>query len=135
VELNKPESVLATGIRRPVPGGKEAMRFHLKQCLGLLAIFIFAMAVWASTRTDSTAYSVTQSTKVGTTQLAPGNYTLKAQESQNQLRILHDGNLVATVPCQWVKLSKKANNSEVFSTKNNVTRVEFQGRREAIKVG
>ena len=111
------------------------MRLNLKQLISLLAIFAFAMVVWASTRTDSTRYDVTQVIEIGHTQLQPGHYTLKANESKNKLRVIHDGKLVATVPVHWVKLQQKANNSEIFSNKNQVTRVEFQGRREAVSVG
>lgn len=111
------------------------MRFQVKPYLAVLAIFAFAMVASASMRTDSTRYNVTQMTKIGHTQLKPGNYTLKAQESKDQLRVLHDGKLIATVPCHWMKLAKKADNSEIFSNKNRVTRVEFQGRKEALKVG
>lgn len=110
------------------------MRFHLKTFTSVLAIFAFAMVVWAS-RTDSTRYDVTQPTEIGHVQLKPGQYTLKASESKDKLRVLRNGNVVATIPCHWVKLQQKANNSEIFSNKDRVTRVEFQGRKEAISVG
>ncbi|MGH9717758.1 MAG: hypothetical protein ACRD4R_13665 [Candidatus Acidiferrales bacterium] len=74
-------------------------------------------------------------TKIGHTDLQPGHYTLKANESKDKLRVLHNGKVVATVPCHWVKLQQKPNNTEIFSNKNRVTRVEFQGRRDAISVG
>lgn len=111
------------------------MRLNLKQLISVLAIFVFAMVVWASARTDSTRYDVTQTIKIGQTKLKPGHYTLKASESNDKLRVIEDGKLVATVPVHWVKLQQKANNSEIFSNKNHVTRVEFQGRSEAISVG
>jgi hypothetical protein len=111
------------------------MRLHLKQLISVVAIFVFAMVVWASTRTDSTSYNLTRTMKIGQTQLKPGNYTLKANESTDKLRVIHQGKLVATVPVHWVKLQRKASNSEIFSNKGHVTRVEFQGRKEAISVG
>ena len=111
------------------------MRSYVKKCLAVAAVLLFAAVVWASTRTDTTRYDVTQTMKIGQTQLKPGNYTLKANESQYQLRVLHDGVLVATIPCHWVKLNRKANNTEIFSNKNRVTRVQFQGRQEAVRVG
>lgn len=111
------------------------MRLHLKQIISVLAIFVFAMVVWASTRVDSTRYVVTQTINIGQTQLKPGHYTLKANESNDKLRVIHDGKLVATVPVHWVKLQNKADNTEIFSNKNQVTRVEFRGRREAVSVG
>lgn len=111
------------------------MRLYPKKCFAVVAILLFAAVVWASTRTDTMRYDVTQTTEIGNTQLNPGSYTLKANESQNQLRVLHDGKLVATVPCHWVKLNHKADTSEILSNKNQVTRVEFQGRQEAAKIG
>ena len=114
------------------------MRVHLKQYLGVLAVLAMAMPVWAgrsSSRTDSTPYDTMQTVTIGKTQLKAGHYTLKAKEAQHQLRVLQDGKLLATVPCHWVKLAKKADNSEIISNKNKVTRVEFEGRPEAVKVG
>lgn len=111
------------------------MGLRLKQLFSVLAIFAFAMVVWASTRTYSTRYDVTQKTEIGQTQLKPGRYMLKAKESKDQLRVLRHGKLIATVPCHWVKLAKKAHYSEIMSNKDQVTRVEFRGRREAVKVG
>ncbi len=111
------------------------MRLYAKKCLTVIAVVLFAAVAWGSTRTDSTHYDVTQTMEIGHTQLKPGHYTLKANESQDQLRVMHDGKLVATVPCHWIKLHQKANNSEIFSNKSRVTRVEFQGREEAVRVG
>ncbi len=107
----------------------------LKKYFAVVAIFAFAVVVWASTRTDSTPYDVTQTTEIGHAQLKPGRYTIKAKESMDKLKVFHDGRVVATVPCHWVKLHQKADDSEIFSTKDRVTRVEFQGRKEAIRVG
>jgi hypothetical protein len=111
------------------------MRVDVKKCIAVLAIFLFAVVVWASSRMDSTSYDATQPTEIGHTQLKPGHYMLKANESKDQLRVLHDGRVVATVPCRWVNLRQKANNTEIFSNKDRITRVEFQGRREAVSVG
>lgn len=111
------------------------MRTYLKKSFAVVAVLLFAAVVWASSRTDSTRYNITQTVKIGQTQLKPGDYTLKATESQDQLRVLHHGKLIATVPCHWVKLSRKANTDEIFSNKHQVTRVEFAGRQEAVRVG
>lgn len=111
------------------------MQVNLKKYLAVVAVFVFAAVVWASRRTDSTAYDVTQRVEIGQTQLKPGHYTIKANESKDQLRVFHDGKVVATVPCHWVKLHRKANNSEILSNQDRVTRVEFKGRAEAVSVG
>jgi hypothetical protein len=113
------------------------MNFHAKKCIGVLAVAALALPLWAgsSSHTDSTPFDAVQTAKIGQTQLQPGHYTLKAKESGNQLEILQEGKLIATVPCSWVELPQKAKNSEVLSSKNQVTQVEFRGRTEAVKIG
>jgi len=107
------------------------MHFDVKKLVAVLATFLFAAVLWASSRMDSTDYDVTKPTEIGNTQLMPGHYMLKASESVNQLRVLQDGKVLATVPCHWVKLDHKADDSEILTNANRVTRVEFKGRTEA----
>jgi hypothetical protein len=114
------------------------MKSHIRHYLGVLSVLILAMPVWAaknSSRKDSTDYDVTQVTMVGNTRLQPGHYTIEAREFENQFGILRDGKVIATVPCHWVKLPKKAEESEISSNRNRVNEVEFEGRAEAVKVG
>jgi hypothetical protein len=113
------------------------MSFQLTKYVGVLAVVALALPVWAksSSHTDSTTFEPEQSATIGQTQLKPGQYTLKATESGNQLEILQHGTVIATVPCTWVELGQKPRYSEVFSDKDRVTQVEFQGRMEAVKVG
>jgi hypothetical protein len=101
---------------------------------GLLLTVVPALAGGLK-HTDSTEFDVTQMTKIGTTELAPGDYVLRGKESQAQLDILQNGRVVATIPCHWVRLDKKAEMSEVYSTGSQVTEVKFEGRLEAAKVG
>jgi hypothetical protein len=63
----------------------------------------------------------------------PGNYQLRAEEGQSELQVIHDGKVVATVPCHWTKLTNKPANSEVQINDNQVTQVQFGGRIEAIE--
>lgn len=112
---------------------------HAKQLLVLSGSFLLSvvpiLAAGSSMHTDSTEFDTQQMVNIGNTQLQPGNYVIRAQESQTQLDILQDGKVVATVPCQWVRLNNKASRSEVLSNNNQVTEVEFQGRKEAAKIG
>lgn len=106
--------------------------------LGVLAVLGMALPAWAgrsSTRTDSTPFDTSQKVTLGKTQLQPGHYTFKAKESGNKMEVFKDGELVATVPCRWIQLSKKAQDSEIVSNRNRVTQVEFGGRTEAVKIG
>jgi len=114
------------------------MKSHARYYLGVLSVLILTMPAWAGSKPshkDSTDYDVTQVMMVGNTQLQPGHYTINAREFENQFDILRDGKVIATVPCQWVRLPKKAEQSEISSTSNHVNEVEFGGRNEAVKVG
>lgn len=113
------------------------MNFTAKAYLGAWAVLALTLPVLAksSQHTDSTTFDTSESQKIGQTELQPGRYTLKATESQNQLEIIQNNKVIATVPCTWVQLSNKAKNSEILSTKDRVTEVEFQGRTEAVKIG
>ncbi len=103
-----------------------------------VAAVILTAPVWAastSSHKDSTAFDPAQATTIGNTQLQPGHYTFEAREDQSQLNVIKNGKVVATVPCHWVQLQKKANNSEVLSNNNQVNEVKFGGRTEAAQVG
>lgn len=112
------------------------MSFHAKPCVGGLAIVLLALPAGAgSSRTDSISFGTSQDVVIGQTKLPPGNYTLRATESENRLEILKDNRVIATVPCTWLKLSQKAADSEVLQDGNKrVVQVEFQGRTEAVEV-
>jgi len=114
------------------------MKFHAKFYLGVLSALILTMPAWASKNSfhkDSTGYDVTRTTMIGTTQLQPGHYTIKATETEKQFEVLQDGKVIATVPCEWMTLPKKAEQSSIATNANRVSEVEFGGRKEALKVG
>lgn len=102
------------------------------------AIVALALPIWAkpkSDRTDSANWSPLETVTVGQTQVQPGDYTIKAQESGKTLQVIRDGKVVAEVPCHWVELPKKASNTQVDTTGNKMMEVEFAGRTEALQIG
>ena len=104
----------------------------------VVATLILTAPAWAGTapsHKDSTTFDVAQAITIGNTHLQPGQYTFEANEAQSQLNVLKDGKVVATVPCHWVQLQKKANNSEVLSNGNQVNEIRFGGRTQAAQVG
>lgn len=113
------------------------MRIHANKFLGGLAVLAVALPLWAgpSPHNDSIPFDVTNAATVGQTQLAPGHYTLEANEASNELNIRQNGKMVASVPCHWVQLPQKAHDSEVLSSNSRVTEIDFRGRIEALKVG
>jgi hypothetical protein len=108
------------------------MRFNKKAYFAAFAFSLFTLPVLAA-HTDSIPFETTQSTTIGTTQLNPGNYELRAEEGQSELQVIRDGKVIATVPCQWTQLTNKAADSEVISSNNQVTGVQFAGRTESVQ--
>lgn len=106
------------------------MRLNWKNTLGGLALLAMALPVWA--HTDSLPFVTNQTATIGGYKLAPGTYTLKASDTTNQVEVSKDGATVATVPCKWVQLQQKANESEVLTNNSKVTELEFSGKTEAV---
>lgn len=102
------------------------------------AALLMVLPIWAKPkpdRTDTANWEPIEAVTVGTTQIQPGDYTLRAQESGKMLEVLHEGKVVAQVPCHWIELPKKADNTEVSTNDNKVTQIQFAGRTEAIQIG
>ena len=107
------------------------MHLNYKKCLGGVALFALALPTWAA-HEDSTEWIVNQPATIGTTQVKPGTYEIRAEEGQSQLSVLSNGKVIAQVPCHWTQLPAKPQNSEVVMTSDKVTQVEFGGRTQAI---
>lgn len=111
------------------------MRLTIKQLLGSAAILCLSVPMWGrSERTYTAEWTATGTTTVQNTQIMPGTYMLKARQDQKTLDIIQDGKVIAEVPCHWVQLPKKAENTEVDSNHNQIVQVEFAGSNEAIQV-
>lgn len=110
------------------------MRIRFGEVIAGLAIFVMAAPVWARPRTDTAQLDVTDTITVAGTELQHGTYKLQAEENGNQLRISRDGKLIAEVPCQWVQLPKKADQTQVISTGNHVDEIDFHGKTQAVQL-
>jgi hypothetical protein len=113
------------------------MRLTTKQYLGALAILFLAVPIWArseNARSYTAQWFNSQAMTIGNTQISPGDYSLKARQDENMLNIMRDGKVVAQVPCHWIQLPKKAEDTEVTSNKSQIVQVQFAGTTEAIKV-
>jgi len=114
------------------------MRFNAKYLIGSFGALILALPVFAAgstMHTDTTQFDVSHEMTIGSTQLSPGHYTLRGRESEGQIEVLHDGKVLATVPCQWVRLNDKSDHTEILSSNNQVTGIRFEGRTESVKIG
>jgi hypothetical protein len=108
-----------------------------KQYFGGLAILALAFPIWArpqSTRTFTADWTADQAMKIGSAQIEPGDYTLQSRENSNTLDVMQNGRVVAQLQCHWVEQQKKAVNTEVDTDNNQIVRVEFAGKTEAIQI-
>jgi hypothetical protein len=110
------------------------MSIRTKSYLAVIAMFGLSLPLWA--RTNSVPLQVDHTLTIGNQQLTPGQYSLKANDGDTQLRIVRngDGKTVATVPVQWIDLSQKARQSEVVLRQDHIVQVEFDGKTKAIEI-
>jgi len=71
---------------------------------------------------------------IGSMQVQPGQYELKAEEGKSELQVIAKNKVIATVPIQWTKLPTKARASEIVTDGSKVTEVEFGGSAEAAQI-
>jgi hypothetical protein len=116
----------------PITGDIGPLQLHRKQTLIALAFSLVALPLWAA-HVDSTDWNPTQSMTIGTKQLQPGRYQLRAEEGKSELEVVQKGKVLATIPCQWVELPAKASNSQVLTDADKVAQVQFGGRTAAIQ--
>jgi hypothetical protein len=111
------------------------MHIQARHFGSLLAVLLLSAPVWA--HTDTAALSVTDTTTIGGTQLKPGQYNLEVKDNQTEMRVVdsNTGKTVAEVPCQWIQLEHKPNNTEVLVTNSRVTEVDFNGKTQAVQIG
>ena len=98
-----------------------------------IAVLALAATSWAAHR-DTTQWTVTDTSTIGSSTVRPGEYQIRAEEGANQLEVVKEGNVVATVPCHWIHLDQKPEYTEVVINSNSVDEVHFAGRTEAIKI-
>lgn len=107
------------------------MRLQLKHCIGGLALCAMALPLWAHT----VPLSVSQPATIQGTELQPGTYQIKVPNDGTQMKVVNsDGKVVAQVPCHWVNLQQKADDTEVVFQQNKITEIEFGGQTHAVKV-
>lgn len=105
------------------------MKVSWQHALGGVALLAMALPVCA--KTDSVKYVSTQPTTIEGHKLAAGSYTLNASDTTDKVAVEQNGKKIATVPCKWIQLPKKAQRSEVLSNRSKLTQLRFAGETEA----
>ena len=104
-----------------------------KKSVVALAFSVVALPLWAA-HVDSTDWNPTSPVTIGTTQIQPGDYQIRAEEGKTDLQVVREGKVVATIPCQWINLPNKAESSEIVTDGDKVTQVQFGGHTAAVQV-
>lgn len=102
------------------------------QFLAILGVLAFSVPVFA--RSMSQPLELNQPAMIGTTTLQPGYYEFKADPNSNQIRVVRDGKLIATVEGKTVTLHEKPSYGSVVMNGHRIHEVQFAGRIEAIEI-
>jgi hypothetical protein len=113
-------------------GGEIEMDLRRKTCLAAVAVLVLSLPIWA--RTDSAQLVIDHPVTIGTQQLAPGTYDLKANDAQNQIHVVRadTGKTIASVPCEWVQLAQKPRQTEVLFNADRVVEIDFAGQTKGV---
>jgi hypothetical protein len=108
----------------------------LRRKTGLTAVAVLALSLPSWARTDSAQLVTDHPITIGTQQLAPGTYDLKANDAEHQINVVRaeDGKTVASVPCEWVQLAQKARQTEVLFNADRVIEIDFSGQTKAVTI-
>ena len=105
------------------------MRLNWRKTLGAVALLSMSVPVWA--KTDSIDYVIDHPMTIAGHQLSAGTYKISANETGNEVQVKKDGDVVATVPCQWIQLPAKARADQVVENGSQVTELQFSGKTQA----
>ncbi len=105
---------------------------RFSQCLAILAVL--ALAAPAFARSMSQPLDLNQPATIGSTTLQPGHYELKAEPNSNQVRVVSNGRLVATIEGREITLNRKAPYGAVVMDGRRIHEIQFGGKTEAIEI-
>lgn len=110
------------------------MELRAKTCITAVAVLVLSLPIWA--RTDSAQLVIDHPITIGTQQLKPGIYDLKANDAQNQINVVRaeDGKTVASIPCEWVQLAQKPRQTEILFNADRVVEIDFAGQTKAVAI-
>src|SRR5580693_4352413 len=110
----------------------EEMDLRTKTSLIVVAVLALSLPIWA--RTDSAQLVIDHPVTIGTQQLEPGTYNLKANDGENQISIVRadNGKTVASVPCEWVQLAQKPRQTEILFNADRVVEIDFGGKTRGV---
>ncbi len=96
------------------------MQFGVKHCAVVLTMLAVAAPVWS--KTVKQTLTLEKDKTIGSTQLKAGTYDFAADVSKQELSIMQNGKIVATVPGQWTKVPKKVQDSTIVTDSTRLPR-------------
>jgi hypothetical protein len=108
------------------------MDLRTKTSLTVVAVLALSLPIWA--RTDSAQLVIDHPVTIGTQQLEPGTYNIKANDGEHQVSIVRadNGKTIASVPCEWVQLAQKPRETEVLFNADRVVEIDFGGKTKGV---
>jgi hypothetical protein len=108
------------------------MDLRTKTSLTVVAVLALSLPIWA--RTDSAQLVIDHPVTIGTQQLEPGTYNIKANDGENEVNIVRadNGKTIASVPCEWVQLAQKPRETEVLFNADRVVEIDFGGKTKGV---
>ena len=107
------------------------MRVRVSLLLALVCLLGLSLPVMA--KSLSAKMEVKQPTKIVNVELKPGQYNFVANTSTGVVKVERQYKVVAKVKGQWVKLSNKADYTEVLMNGHSIQEIHFAGKNEALK--
>jgi hypothetical protein len=105
---------------------------HLANCLAVLAMLALAAPVFA--KSVSQTIALTQPAKIGDASLKPGNYKFVADLNSDQVRVEHNGKLVASLVGKTVNLNNKSPYNAVVFNGRRIHEIQISGKTQAIEL-
>lgn len=102
--------------------------------LSALGLMLLNVLPAFAARTYSTRLIISNPYSIAGHSLRPGTYRIKVKAEATHLKVLHHGNLVASVPCRWQHLTHKPHNTEIISNHRQVRQIRFHNQIMAVRI-
>lgn len=108
------------------------MRHRLHFLFALLALLAITCPAWA--HTETTRLTLNRPATIKNTTLRPGHYKFVVNPKTDEVRVMRNSRVVATIPGKPVELKNKSPYTAVVFNKRQIHEFEFRGKTQAVKI-
>lgn len=106
------------------------MRIRLSSLVALLSLPALTAPAWGKNQTADVRLN--KPAAIEGISLKPGKYHIVVYEEGTEVKFIRDGQIVAYVLANWVRLDRKAEHSGLRLSGNEVDEIDFAGKEMAI---